>query len=332
MSVRSPRVLAAAAAAAFVLSFADDADACSGPLLYVCRGTTAIARPTDPPTLELRAAASGVGPNFTLLFSTAPPTVTVTDKDGANVDVGVAAHPEGSGRWILTPSSPLVVGATYKVAWQTSCETEGASAPETTGEAEVTALAPAAPPSALGTITVKGPVKRSFVRSSCDNVNYSGDEVVAQIELTPDASFAPWRDSVGFTMLFDGKPPPPNPRWSSTWSDSFGWLRASCSSPDATGITPAVHEITFTATVPGSATPLTATATIDFSCANAPTSLGGSSGGSSGSPSDPTTPSESSCSMATPSTSSLTAPALLLLASSLAFARSRGRSRSGRRS
>jgi MYXO-CTERM domain-containing protein len=317
------RALALSVAVALgVLTFSPDADACGGPLGYVCRGTTVVAVPTNPPTIELRAAASNVEATglVSLVHSTTPPTVSVTDKDGANVDVTVTAHPSGGGRWILTPTAPLVTGAQYKVKWETECDpASGAIQPQTTGEAEITAPAPASPPTALGTIAVKGPLKRPMAANSCDGVNYTGDEVVAEVTLTPDATFAPWKESVGWTMLFDGKPPPPNPSWEQTWSDSNGWLRASCASPDVTGITPAVHEISFTATVPGSATPLTAKTTVDFSCATAPTTLQPSTGATGGGPVPENN--DTGCAVATSSTSStssLTTPALLLLSVVLA--------------
>lgn len=334
--MNAPRALALSAAiAAAALTFSPDADACSGPLGEVCRGTRVIAVPTNPPTIELRAAPSNADANG-FVYATTPPTVTVTDKDGADVAIKLAADPRGGGRWTLTPSTPLVTGAKYVVKWETTCaETASPLQPQTTGEAEIEAVAPAPLPTALGTIKVTGPLKRAVRSSSCDGVRYEGDEVVAGVALTPDASFAPWNESIAVEMLFDGKPTPPNPRWAQTWTDANGWLRASCDSPDKTGITPGVHEISFTATVPGSITPLSAKTTVDFTCATAPTSLDPNNPGSGGGPVPENN--DTGCAVATTTTSStptstLAAPGALLLLASVAFARSRGTSRRGRRS
>lgn len=329
--MKSVRSLAASVAFGIGLfAFAPDADACSGPLFYLCRGTTVVAVPSDPPTLELRMAPSNAD-GFSLTHSTTAPTVTVTDKDGAPIDVTVTAHASGNGRWILTPATPLIAKATYKVKWEAQCESSSATSPETKLEADVEAVAPAPPPTALGTLKVQGPTKRTFALNSCDRVQYSGDEVIAKIDLDADPSFAPWRSVIGVTMTMDGKALPPNPPWEQTWSDGFGFMRASCESPDATGITPTVHTFTFSATPPGGGTPLTAETTVDFTCATAPASssgiVGGGEGSTSGGGGGPVPESsDSGCTTASAPAGASWLPVLLLAMLGLASARKRDRS------
>lgn len=248
------------AIAATTIADVRKADACSSscwPGTFVpTEGATV---PANVPALVWGPTLVNGGPDITYV------TLTRDDGVGNPVVVPFTATQDPAGYFLLVPSEPLVVGATYTLVDDSPCDIFP------TPRATFT-VGPSAPlPTRLGTLTaaVEAQAQRTLATASG---SCSVEAIVAGVEIAVvfDAEAAPWRDVLHFETRVDGNPwhpqgnillaPAPGASWVGRGVDR---IYAVCQNLDNFGF-PSLdlpqggHEVEMRATMPGTSLALSA--------------------------------------------------------------------------
>jgi len=255
------------------------ARACSGPYAYVCSGAGAVAAPENAQMFVFRGAyeASGAAGSG-LRRSTRRPVLHLTDARGADVAFSLNADENLAGYWLVRPTVTLAAGEKYTLRWEAVCspaEIATSLAPDRdkAAGAEVTLIVPApAPPPALGTLQLAGPLRRANARCSCGPLGpFDEVGVRATLDSGAAASLAPYAGMATTVAIVDGVAIDEAP-WArrATGCEGEGILNASCTPGVDTGIAPGVHRVGLRVTVAGTSAPLVAEQNVHLDCAAPP--------------------------------------------------------------
>jgi uncharacterized protein (TIGR03382 family) len=182
------------------------------------------------------------------------------------------AQPNGD--YLIVPTAPLVAGTDYTIADHNACGTTEDAGPRVTFHA----VAEAPLPTSLGTLAIVDHDMATFQVGTSSGSCYSdvlADQ--ARLELTPSADVVPWKDAMHFHTLADGHPWGGSTNINATSAPGSSWvgravdrLYHTCATDDDgtfEGLTTGAHQIAMTATLPGSAVSLDASAVaLDLEC------------------------------------------------------------------
>jgi uncharacterized protein (TIGR03382 family) len=258
------------------------ASACSPPQCwpgYFTPGDAATV-PANLPAIYWRPVQSGVqnvppDPSMIVLATTADPQTALP--------FTATALPNGD--YLLVPDAPLVAGTDYTIIDHTACGATPDAGPHVTFHAGAEAPLPAS----LGTLAIVEHQEDTFsvatARGSCSS-EVLGDQ--ARVELTPSDDALAWKDALHYQTLVDGQPWGASASLNATSAPGSSWVGIAvdrlyhvCSTDDDTigsGLATGAHEVSMTATLPGSSVAIDAAAVaVDLECSGS-----GSGSGSDG--------------------------------------------------
>ena len=258
------------------------ASACSPPQCwpgYFTPGDAATV-PANLPAIYWRPVSSGVqdtppDPSMVVLTTTADPQAALP----------FTATALSNGDYLLVPDAPLVAGTDYTIVDHTPCGATPDAGPRVTFHAVATAPLP----TSLGTLAIVEHQEETFsvgtARGSCTS-EVLADQ--ARIELTPTDDALAWKDALHYQTLVDGQPWGAAASLDATYAPGSSWagvgidrLYHVCSTDDDTigsGLDAGTHQVSMTATLPGSTVAVDAAAVaLDLECSGS-----GSGSGSNG--------------------------------------------------
>jgi uncharacterized protein (TIGR03382 family) len=227
--------------------------------------------------LQSNVESSPPDPSMVVLATTADPQTALP----------FTATQLSNGDYLLVPDAPLVEGTDYTIVEHKPCGTTPDAGPHVTFH--VVAAAPL--PTSLGTLAVVEHQEDTFSVGTA--IGSCSSEVLAdeaQVALTPSDDALPWKAALHYQTLVDGEVWGAWDNLNSSYAPGSSWAGLAvdrvyhvCSTDDDSigrGIATGTHQVSMTATLPGSTVAIDAPAVpVDFECSGSDSGSGSGSDG-----------------------------------------------------